>query len=142
VKYIKLYEGYSEKLYLKISEIEYMEYATNHKKVEFLDIQINKIKDHLWQYYGDNKKYSLKRSYRVLSDKLPQSLTINKKGKYVNCNGFISAYEDEYYLIQYSFSINSRPSHTEFYKCDQFDGLLQFIDNLVRYPVSAMVGEI
>ena len=47
----------------------------------------------------------------------------------INPTVYIVYWEDEYYIVQYSFSMGTS-SYTMNYKCDQVDGVLEFIEDL------------
>ena len=45
-------------------------------------------------------------------------------------NIYIKQYDDEYFLVEYRFTIAQ--TYSRYYLCDQFDGLIDFINDLVN----------
>lgn len=126
MNYLKLYEFFENKLYTQIDYQELKFFEENKKGMKFSKGQrdriLNTINNEKENDY-DPAPYSI----YSLNDK--NAITIVRKDYRIRSDVYY--FEDEYYLISYYFGKDIR----WYFKCDQFDGLLEFVRNLCRNKV-------
>lgn len=142
MKYLKIFEEFSEDFYKKISKEEFDSFCKR-KQVEFTKYQLDTIKDFLWQKQKGKDKKRISGRFKLFNIERHNS---NGKhaGGFSHCFGsyillsqyslkhniYIKQYDDEYFLVEYRFTIAQ--TYSRYYLCDQFDGLIDFINDLVN----------
>jgi len=132
MKYLKLYEYYSGKLYKLMRSTQEIDQFMSRNKCEIPNREMKKIKDALnngvWNYCN---KFDGPSPFEIIEN--PQSTSIKLYPiikRNIMPSVFISYWEDEYYLITYIFSISGNRTYKRYYKCDQVDGIVEFINDM------------
>jgi hypothetical protein len=117
MRYLKLYENFSDNLY---SEIDFLEWVANLNTLPISQDPINRIVDRLisgWEFVSKPKYNS--RVISLVGDN-DSSITIGYS-------------DDEWWYCKYYNSevpVNPTTLRYTFYKCDDIDGLLQLLKDL------------
>ena len=114
----KIKESIDEKLYFRIDMDEWTRFEELHKE---LNIDTNQI---------DGIKSVLSDDYSIFSSTDYESVYISSQSGQFNKSFYIFAYDDEYYQVDVRYRFESK-TYYRHYRCDQFEGLLQFFTDLV-----------
>ncbi len=158
MKYLKLFEDHS-KLY---TQIDYNEYKESYKSLQnFSKRYTNRISEILKDYKNTDfiEDYHNTKCINVVIDKSGKVLNYDdlNDGDYDNSEIFdmvilkyrkkgiidnihvlfdadmkITQNDDGWYYVQYNYHIPDRTTPITFYKCDQIDGLLNFICDIIE----------
>jgi len=136
MRYLKLYEEMASKLYKMISRESLLNFREGKEKLPIPISDIKKIEKLISDGIFD---YCHKLSIPcTVAGPVPFEIVKNSetdiqlspvRRRNINPTVYIVYWEDEYYIVQYSFSMGTS-SYTMNYKCDQVDGVLEFIEDL------------
>ena len=133
MRYVKLFEEFGDKLYTKISGTEANQLIYNKQQLGFHPSDRKRIdkflNNHLWDYCQNkttNKPWYMEKNYASSVIELVPS----DKDRNFTRKCTISLFEDEYYLVRMN-SIVSITDLNLWFKCDQFEGLMEFISDLI-----------
>jgi hypothetical protein len=125
MKYLKKFNE-SNSFYSTVSYVE-MEDLRSHNRELFNDDEVNSIISKLDNLF-DEKYYKIEGNKRVGVEAIEIR---DKQYGPSDVKFYISKYEDEWYGIEYYKAVALKYQIT-YYKCDQFEGLLKFLDDIKK----------
>lgn len=115
MNHLKIYEDFSERFYHSIDEVEYYKFTSD--SMSFTDNQIKTIKT------------LFKVSYTFAN--VCEDIFIRKSSNNKDTFIYLNKCEDEYYLVKVIIRLSNPVSFIRrFYLCDQFDGLISFLEDM------------
>lgn len=126
-KWIKKFEEYNLNSYEEITTIDAISIGRKLKIDNFTDVEFDKIISHL----GGIKYF--KNSYKLKFNRIDNGIIywcpVEGWDK-TNYSNIITKLEDGWFLF---YSYNKKNNHSNYYKCDQIDGLLECLSDLNKY---------
>ncbi len=125
MKHLKKFNE-SNSFYSTISYVE-IEDLRSHNRELFSDDEVNSIVSKLDNFFNE-KHYKIEGNKRIGVETIEIG---DKQYGPSDVKFYISKYEDEWYGIEYYKAVGLAYQKT-YYKCDQFEGLLKFLDDIKK----------